>query len=389
MAANLDLFKAVPAGDQGGRLLADILGPGWDGLAGQGYAGGAAGLAQTLLSSLNWVALAGVCLLFVVVMVQGVAATACEGVPLGRRWSSLWMPLRFSAAMGLLAPIMKGLSVLQVLMLMAVGAAVNLANHVWELGLARLVEGNGSISLSAPDVLMDDSRELGTGLLKALTIQEYFRQRLDLGVSGPLAAETHWPPVNEDAGGLLVLTMAVPQGSSLAPGDLGRLRLPCDDPASDMCRARLAAVRSLIDKLSPLAEALADPTRELSLYESGILARAVHAYQLDARPWLEVIADSESRKVKTSLGEFEKAAAESGWVSAGAYYWNIARLNEAAGGLLYSTATWTELSKRGLPAGAGRLGRGLGFRVPVGLMVWRQDFRLHRPRGFKFSNQPP
>ncbi|MDR2456175.1 MAG: hypothetical protein LBE49_06235, partial [Deltaproteobacteria bacterium] len=153
MAAELDLFKAVPDSDQGASLLSDILGNGWDGLAGPGYAGGAAALAQALLSALNWVALAGVCLLFVIVMAQGAASTACEGVPLGRRWSSLWMPLRFAGAMGLLAPVIKGLSVFQALMLMAVGASVNLANHVWGEGLDALMDGGGKMALSAPDVL--------------------------------------------------------------------------------------------------------------------------------------------------------------------------------------------------------------------------------------------
>ena len=342
MASELDLFKAIPEGDQGGQLLAGVFGPGWDDLAGQGYAGGAAGLAHALISSFNWVALAGVCLLFALVMVQGVAATACEGVPLGRRWSSLWMPLRFSAAMGLLAPIMKGLSVFQVLMLMAVGASVNLANHVWGVGLEKLFGDGSARAMSAPDALLDDSRDLSVGILKALTIQEYFRQRMDLGLSGPLAPETWWPPVTKEAGGLLILTMAVPKGSNLSPGDLGRLRLPCEDPAGDMCRARLAAVRNLIDRLSPLAEALADPKRVLTLYESGLLARSVQAYRLDVQPWLEVIRDSEADNVVSSLNEFKEAAAANGWVAAGACYWNIARLNESMGGLLYSTATWTE-----------------------------------------------
>jgi conjugal transfer/type IV secretion protein DotA/TraY len=245
-------------------------------------------------------------------------------------------------AMGLLAPVMKGFSIFQVAMLMAIGASVNLANHIWGEGLDKIFSDGGAASLSAPEALMDDSKELSAGLLKALAIQEYFRQSLDLGVVGPLAPEAYWPPATKDAGGLLVLTMAVPKGVNLSPGDLGRLRLPCDNPESEMCRARLAAVRRLIERLAPLAEALADPKRDLSLYESGLLARAVQAYRSEVKPWLEAVRESESEKVLSGLGQFKEAARASGWVAAGAYYWNMARLNESMGKLLYSTATWSE-----------------------------------------------
>ncbi|MDR1657727.1 MAG: DotA/TraY family protein [Deltaproteobacteria bacterium] len=336
------LFGAVPLDDQGARLLANILGPGWDSLAGEGTAAGAAGLVHGLLSAFNWVALAGVCLLFVVVIIQGVASTACEGVPLGRRYSSLWMPLRFAGAMGLLAPVVKGLSVFQVLILMAVGSSVNLANYVWEKGLDRFVENGGRLSLTAPKVLTDDSAELGRGLLKGLTIQQYYRQRLDLGVVGPVAPEIYWPPATSEAGGLLVLTLAIPQGSQLSAGDLGRLRLPCPDPSVDLCRARLSAVRTLITALSPIAEILANTDRELTLTDSGRLARAVEAYRLSVSPWLETIESQQADQLEESLGEFKQAAKTNGWVTAGAYYWTIARLNEAAGDLMYSTATWSE-----------------------------------------------
>ncbi|MDR2443503.1 MAG: DotA/TraY family protein [Deltaproteobacteria bacterium] len=336
------LFGAVPPEDQGGRLLADILGPGWDSLAGTGTAAGAAGLIHSLLSTFNYVALAGVCLLFMVVMIQGVASTACEGVPFGRRYSSLWMPLRFAGAMGLLAPVVKGLSVFQVLILMAVGSSVNLANHLWAEGLEKFVETGGRLSLTAPNSLVEDSMELGRGLLKALTIQEYYRQRLDLEVMGPLLPEIYWPPVTDEAGGLLVLTPAVPKGSNLIEGDLGRLRLPCADMATDLCRARLSAVRTLIADLGPLATVLADPDREPTLAQSGILSRAVNTYRLSVAPYLKTVSSEASDSLVSDLSEFKQAAKVNGFVTAGAYYWTISRLNEKAGAQMYSTATWSE-----------------------------------------------
>ena len=59
-------------------------------------------------SAFNLVALAVISALFLWVMALAVAGTAHEGVPFGKRFSSLWMPLRFVGAMGALAPIFKG-----------------------------------------------------------------------------------------------------------------------------------------------------------------------------------------------------------------------------------------------------------------------------------------
>jgi hypothetical protein len=339
MTDTLSLLGDLPADDQGARLLTTLLGPGWESLAGPGGAGAAATLAQSLLATFNWVALAGVSLLFVVVMIQGVAGTACEGVPLGRRYSSLWMPLRFAGALGFLAPVIKGLSAFQALMLVFVGGSVNLANHLWAQGLDQFVRNGGEMSLSAPDDAVGDSEGLGQGLLRALTVQEYFRARLDLGVTGALLAESHWPPQG-DVPGVLTMTPGVPAGSHLGPGDLGRLRIPCPDPRGELCRARLSAVRALVSDLVPLAEALADPQREISLADSGVLAKAVTRYRDAVRPYLEAVRNDEANALSADLGAFAGAAAQNGWATAGAYYWTIARLTERSARLLYSSVTF-------------------------------------------------
>lgn len=79
-----------------------------------GYLGSRLGGSQAselmlqIFSAFNLVALAVISALFLWVMALAVAGTAHEGVPFGKRFSSLWMPLRFVGAMGALAPIFKG-----------------------------------------------------------------------------------------------------------------------------------------------------------------------------------------------------------------------------------------------------------------------------------------
>ena len=94
--------------DASKQILDTFLGQGWD-TWGAGLGGSQASeLMLQIFSAFNLVALAVISALFLWVMALAVAGTAHEGVPFGKRFSSLWMPLRFVGAMGALAPIFKG-----------------------------------------------------------------------------------------------------------------------------------------------------------------------------------------------------------------------------------------------------------------------------------------
>ena len=91
--------------DSSKQFLDTFIGQGWD-KWGEGLGGtNAAELMLQLFSAFNIVALACISALFIWVMAVAVAGTAHEGTPFGKRFSSLWMPLRFVGAMGALAPI--------------------------------------------------------------------------------------------------------------------------------------------------------------------------------------------------------------------------------------------------------------------------------------------
>jgi conjugal transfer/type IV secretion protein DotA/TraY len=330
----------VAEDDLGGRILSELLGGGWDSISGGVPVGEAATLARDVLEAFNWAALAAVVALFAYVMAQGIAGTAVQGVPLGRRFSSLWVPLRFAFSISLLAPIFKGLSLFQVFMLLCVGYSVNLANHIWDRGLDFFVESGGMVSLQAPQDLVEDGEALGSGALRAMVVQEYYRVRLDRALSGPIAAENHFPSVG-NVSGSMVLTFSVPEGGRLAPGDLGRISIPCQSPSDGLCAARLSAVRGLISDLQPLAAAINELDRTLGGSEGRMLGTAVSKYQYAILPHLATEATHDGEKLKAELARFKEQASKAGWISAGAYYWNISRLNEKARQGLYSGASFS------------------------------------------------
>ncbi|MDR1037387.1 MAG: DotA/TraY family protein [Deltaproteobacteria bacterium] len=331
----------VPAGDLAGRVIDGILGTGWDTVSGAQGAGAAATLAREALGAFNWLALAAVTALFVLTMLQGLAGTAAEGVPLGRRFSCLWMPLRFAAAMGFLAPVAKGLSLFQVGMLLCVGWSVNLANHVWERGLDFFVESGGRISVKAPQSVADDSRRLAEGVLKALTVQAYLARKMDLENPAYAAEEAFFPPAGNSSG-RMVVTFSTPEAAGLPPGALGRTRIPCADPSEAACRARLSALRGLCASLGETAALLADPLEEITRARASALSAAVEGFQAEIQPWAEMAEGDGEARLKADLGEFREAALSGGWLTAGAYYWTVSRLNERSRRAIYETAEFTE-----------------------------------------------
>ena len=163
--------------DSSKQFLDTFIGQGWD-KWGEGLGGtNAAELMLQLFSAFNMVALACISALFIWVMAVAVAGTAHEGTPFGKRFSSLWMPLRFVGAMGALAPIFKGLSLFQIAILACIGFSVNLGNYVWELGADYFIEHGGQISVQAPDQNVTQYSAIANGSLESLTLQYYLNER--------------------------------------------------------------------------------------------------------------------------------------------------------------------------------------------------------------------
>jgi conjugal transfer/type IV secretion protein DotA/TraY len=69
--------------------------------------------------------------LFAYTAVVGVLQSAHDGQFMGKNWSGLWIPVRFSIGVGLLIPTTTGLCLAQIGMLWVLGQGVGLANNMW------------------------------------------------------------------------------------------------------------------------------------------------------------------------------------------------------------------------------------------------------------------
>ncbi|HDR9028603.1 DotA/TraY family protein [Burkholderia vietnamiensis] len=119
-------------------LFGDINGSGGSGLS------GAIGVFNSIILTV-----AGVLLAYGIV--AGTMQTAHDGEMLGKRWSSMWLPVRLALGSALMMPVVHGYTVIQAVVLWLAAQGMGAANAVWQ---AYTQEPVASASFIAPDTLL-------------------------------------------------------------------------------------------------------------------------------------------------------------------------------------------------------------------------------------------
>ena len=310
--------------DASKQFLDALLGQGWA-QWGQGLGGEeSAELMLQIFSAFNLVALAIISALFLWVMALAVAGTAHEGVPFGKRYSSLWMPVRFVGAMGALAPIFKGLSLFQVALLACMGWSINLGNYVWDLGVNYFVERGGQMTVQAPDQNVTRYSELANGTLKSLTLQYYLAERRGMNI-------TPGGPGFKYSGNLI---QRGGEYKFIFNGDMGTITVDCISPDDALCIGKANAVGTAITSLSAVAQQLADPDLPDSAIDRTALYKAANAINETILKGLQSYA--KQGQLKSKLRDFQDTANQYGWFIAGSSYWSISWINQETREAMYS-----------------------------------------------------
>lgn len=90
----------------------------------------------TLFKTFNSVVLAVAALILVYVTVVGVMATANEGEFMGKKWHSLWVPIRTVLGIATLVPTGSGYSAIQIVMMWVIIQGVGAADTLWNTALS-------------------------------------------------------------------------------------------------------------------------------------------------------------------------------------------------------------------------------------------------------------
>jgi conjugal transfer/type IV secretion protein DotA/TraY len=314
--------------DASKQFLDTLLGQGWDAW-GEGLGGSqAAELMLEMFSAFNLVALAVISALFIWVLAVAVAGTAHEGSPFGKKYSSLWMPLRFVGAMGALAPIFKGLSLFQVAILACIGFSINLGNFVWSLGTDYFVEHGGQITIQAPDQNVTGYSAIANGSLQSLTLQYYLNERrgLNLSPGGEWEYSGNW----FSSGGEYRFSFN---------GNTGTITVECVDEADALCRGKVNAVGAAVSSLSSTASLLANPDTPAADIDPLALYNA--ANNVNAAILASMQSYAKQGQLKNKLQNFQDISRQYGWFIAGSSYWSISWINQEVREAMYSGISYS------------------------------------------------
>ena len=358
------------------ELLNQIFGPLYPAADG----GAAATPFSKLIGFINLALLAIGGLLLTYNIVAGLLQTAHEGEFLGRRWSSLWAPLRVLFAVALLIPVpgLGGYNVIQGGVAWVTRGATLLASELWFQGSEIILSGEVPLTGAAPRI---ESELVGT----------VYRNQLCLWLANHQFAVSESPlrvrfEVNVTTDPTLILSSV----DGNREGICGSYRLP-ETPAYIY---RLGSAATIVesqfrgmhaDILRDLIEA-ADRIVELQwpvlIANQGELPEVTDLFAVavnSANDRLSSGSDAIFASVSQSVNESNDARRQlmtrisntgcsggllpgesascggAGWIEAGNWHMTIARLNAEMMGILNARPTSTE--SRYLPNGLERLNR--------------------------------
>lgn len=135
-----------PETDETLGWIMSIFGP----ILGSGDETAPAPLIGVAMGVLNSAALAIGALILTYKLLAGVAQTAHEGNLLGKRWSTLWGPLRVGLGAAALIPLQSGFCLMQKLVVLVAAMGIGLADNVWATSMNAV--GTQGTVISAPRV---------------------------------------------------------------------------------------------------------------------------------------------------------------------------------------------------------------------------------------------
>jgi hypothetical protein len=303
----------------------DIFGVGWESIldSGSTSTGGAGATIEHLFISFSSVITALVMVFVGYIVMVGVIGTAQEGEPLGKRYSTLWVPLRAAVGVSLLVPLpWAKYSLLQALILKFIYISILGANFLAVNTVDFMASRSGAVGTSRAKLLYVEG--IGEEILKNMTVQAYFKEREGLATDGIYAKNTT---------GIKSFTFIPPAGAS--DSVMGRFKISCIDgvQSADLCDAELNASVTLVNEMRPVAKAI------VSQWVNGsgtpMDAAQEQAYRTALNNYVRASQQAETAALAAvgtnqDLNEFKQAVKNNGWTWLGVYYWKIAKFNELA-----------------------------------------------------------
>lgn len=272
-----------------------------------------------------------------------VMQTAHDGEPFGKRYSTLWMPIRSALAVAFAAPVkgLGGFSFLQVLILALVALSINGANMIYQ-GALDFFQGNDYSLMAVPDMSQPDPTLAANILRSEVCMDTVDYKQSEMTTEGAILPEPLTYGVHFEAKSV----------NSYPTVDCGRVRVNCDDfsdsntdkIAKGFCQVKGKAVETLIAKLSPIAENIVTGKQpKASAFQS-----ALTAYQSSIQKGVSALQSGGDSTVTNGIKTFIANAKSQGWITAGEWYWTLSAMSLRMQKGLGATAGYTPPDYKGM-----------------------------------------
>lgn len=342
----------------------------------------------TMFGAFNAIILVMASVILTYVLFISILNTSHEGEFLGKKWSSIWVPLRTVMGVGLLLPKASGYSFIQIMVMWVVVQGIGAADEVWNVALnymnrngtivepiqslapdptsgkannTFLINKAGSIlksevcMLAVQNALMRQNAASSSSSTPAAPVPD-FMSSLSVTGKGPDGLNTSLPiKYSRDTGGFIIFPgreglVKTPyekyigmcgnvSWDFIGKSDNDQVYNPAQLTANDS--ASIAARQMSLD-LTGLAKSIANklvpPYTDKSnktvpivnlkaddvIFAPNALVNTGEDYFAIVKPALRSLDDDANKKYK----DFIKNAKDTGWILAGSYYYNMARLEQ-------------------------------------------------------------
>ncbi len=287
--------------------------------------------------------------------VKGTIDSATDGEILGKKMSSIWVPLRTVGGTALLLPLGSGYSLIQIAILWLALQGVGVADAIWKAGIEQIKQDN---MISRP--MIPDSRPLAANILKfevcAAAMNKQFqesnrstrinavavqRKMMNTGemtnydvfdVFPVVGAYTTIKNYSKSSYNITDYKWRANDNSYINPDVCGGISWKQSWEASEgnsntkiikdpIMAAHAQAVQKMVQALHPIAQQIVAGQKPAP----GVLETAANDYETALRAAAKSTVQQTNDRART---DFLKGAESGGWIFAGTWYNHIVKMND-------------------------------------------------------------
>jgi conjugal transfer/type IV secretion protein DotA/TraY len=270
-------------------------------------------------------------------LVVGVMQTAHDGEMLGKRWSSMWLPIRTVLGIGLVVPVAGGYCVAQLIVAFLIGQGVGLADKAW----VAYVSNYSNAQNMAPKVILPNVDELARGILRGqlcmAALNDLRAESSNLILGSDLLASSSGDSTVYGGGGLpsdvcggvsysaITKGMASINSATATPGGAAGWGTLNVANTTQVLSAHMNAVGSLENAMKVIAAQLVQAKRDGTAVPdiSASMIAASQAYQQTVAGAANGIFGGNE-----ALNGLVEAATNDGWYMAGSWFMKSAQMQD-------------------------------------------------------------